>query len=225
MATAILEGRKTSTRRIIKRTPSNDEPCGYGFWKEYEERDERWYVKDYTHSCCWYTLEEYIKKWSRYHVGDILYVRETWQMQSMSNFDKRAKFLYKAEPNEKLKEVILAPEKYDDLLKYSYKHGWQPSLFMPKEAARIFLKVTDVKIERLQSMSARECLKEGVNLSCYKENYICSAHPCDFKNTVACKDKFKDLWDSTVNKKDIDMYGWDADPWVWVIQFEKTDKI
>lgn len=203
MVQAILEGRKIVTRRVIKRTPSNDEPSGYGFWKEFNERDNKWYVKDYTHSCTWWPLKEYIERFSKCHIGDILYVRETWAIQSMKNYGKRVKFLYKAEPNKELREVALSESRYDDMLKYSFKNGWQPSLFMPKEAARIFLEVTDVRIERIQGITYEETLEEGL-----KTGYD--------GWTLG----FKDLWDSTLKKEQLELYSWDSNPWVWVIEFK-----
>ncbi|MDR3598419.1 MAG: hypothetical protein P4L60_27155, partial [Clostridium sp.] len=150
-------------------------------------------------------------------VGDILYVRETWIMQSMSNFDKKAKFLFKAKPNEKLKEVILSSDRYEELIKYAYRNGWQPSLFMPKEAARIFLKVTDVRVERLKNMTTKDVLKEGVYNEIF-ENYFGEM------KTKLMFEFWENLWNSTLNKNQIEMYGWDADPWVWVIEFERIKK-
>lgn len=204
MVQAILEGRKIVTRRVIKRTPSNDEPSGYGFWKEFNERDNKWYVKDYTHSCTWWPLKEYIERFSKCHIGDILYVRETWAIQSMKNYGKRVKFLYKAEPNKELREVALSESRYDDMLKYSFKNGWQPSLFMPKEAARIFLEVIDVRVERLRDIKMHDAEKEGII-------QMGKSYPLTI---------FKKIWNSTVNKKDINKYGWDVNPWVWVIEFK-----
>ena len=217
MVKAILEGRKTTTRRIIKRTPSNDEPCGYGFWKDYNEDDKRWYIKDYTHACVWWTLEEYIRKFSKYQIGDILYVRETWMMQSMSNFDKKAKFLFKAEPNERLKEVILSSNRYEDLIKYAYKNGWQPSLFMPKEAARICLKVTDTRIERLQEITEEQAKSEGTYMPCYKVD--------TGELTSDSVTLFKSIWENTLKQEQFKMYSWDANPYVWVIEFEVVQNV
>lgn len=214
MVEAILDSKKTTKRKIIKRKPSNDESCGYGFWKEYNKCDDTWYIKDYNHSCVWWPLKEYIEKFSTYHIGDIVYVKETWMMQSMSNYDKKAKIMFRAKPNEKLKELILSNNRYEDLLKYSCKNGWQPSIFMPKEATRILLKIVDVRIERLQDMELDDLLKEGMELK--------------FPNVMDrfTKDiiigQFIELWDNAINKKDFNKYRFRSNPWVWVIDFEEV---
>lgn len=201
MVQAILEGRKTSTRRPVKRTPSNDDPCGYGFWKEYNERDSRWYIKDYTHSCCWFTLEEYMSKWSKYHVGDILYVRETWCQSTEIEPDYgKQEYHYKATPDDFIKQ---SPQGFVK---------WKPSIHMPKEAARIFLKVTDIRIERIMATTAGDCKKEGIKLD-YDITDIWSAD--------SYIDEFKKLWDSIYSKQGD---GWNENPWVWVIEFEKVMK-
>lgn len=203
MVKAILEGRKTCTRRIIKRTPSNDEPCGYGFWKQFNERDNTWYVKDYTYSCTWWSLREYIKKFSKYHVGDILYVKETWRIQSMSNYDKRIKFMYRASNKKDLETRFFTNDRYEKLLKYENKSGWQPSIFMPKEAARIFLEVKEVRIERLQGLDYQGASSEGI------------------VGYDGWTSKFKELWDNTLKKEQLDLYSWNRNPWVWVIDFKR----
>ena len=82
---------------------------------------------------------------------------------------------------------------------------------MPKEAARIWLRVTDVRVERLQDISGAELIKEGIDL--YQSNYIKAAF-----------DEFKMLWDADIKKSDLDRYGWSANPWVWVIEFERCEK-
>jgi hypothetical protein len=88
---------------------------------------------------------------------------------------------------------------------------WHPSIHMPKEAARIWLKVTDVRVERLQDMWASDVSKEGIRFN---------------KPTAADEmlKAFAKLWDSTIKKSDLDRYGWDANPWVWVIEFERFEK-
>lgn len=88
---------------------------------------------------------------------------------------------------------------------------WHPSIHMPKEAARIWLKVTNVRVERLQDISGEDLIKEGIDF--FQSNYVRVAF-----------NEFKNIWNSTIKKSDIDRYGWDASPWVWVIEFERCEK-
>lgn len=211
MVKAILEGKKTTTRRIIKRTPSNDEPSGYGFWKSYEERDGRWYIKDYTHSPCWWTLEEYINRFSRYHAGDILYVRETWCDRWLPDgfLQGKDRYGYKA----------------DGIPSYGYwgndnqckDNVWIPSIHMPKKVARIFLKVTDVRIERLQDITEEQAKLEGAYLPCYKVD--------TGELTSDSVTLFSVIWDGTLKKKQLEMYRWNVNPWVWVLDFEVVQNV
>lgn len=93
---------------------------------------------------------------------------------------------------------------------------WHPSIHMPKEAARIFLKVTDVRVERLQMMNGKDVLKEGVDNG--------SSNPTmGYRFDVMQRMAFKDLWNSTIKTADLDKYGGDANPWVWVIEFERVE--
>ena len=79
---------------------------------------------------------------------------------------------------------------------------WRSSIYMPREAARIFLWVTDVRVERLQEIDDDGIVSEG----------------------LAIGDPFDELWDSTIKKADRALYGWEADPWVWVIEFERISR-
>lgn len=85
--------------------------------------------------------------------------------------------------------------------------SWAPSIHMPKQAARIWLNVLDVRVERLQDIGVIDCQREGIDIS---QNEI-------FK-------RFSTLWDSTVKKEEIYRYGWRANPWVWVIEFERCER-
>lgn len=134
--------------------------------------------------------------------GDILYVRETWK--------KAPNGYYYYEDWQK--NVIA------DITK------WKPSIHMPKEAARIWLKVTDVRAERLQDIDEDGAVKEGIPWSecrnC-KAPFGCDACAGEGYDEI---DAFAELWDSTIKKIDLDFYGWNANPWVWVIEFERCEK-
>lgn len=123
--------------------------------------------------------------------GDILYVRETW---------KKAPNGYYYYEDWQRNDIA-------DITK------WKPSIHMPKEAARIWLKVTDVRVERLQEITSEQICREGVEV--------------EYPHVLNGEEKryaFSRLWDSTIKKSDLDRYGWNASPWVWVIEFERCEK-
>lgn len=187
MVKAILEGRKTVTRRVIKPRYRDGDA---GFWVQKKvATGEITGIEIYDEEEC--GTERYVKP--PYQVGDILYVRETW------GFDNH-NWLYKADFSD------------EDLIKLKRLLIWHPSIHMPKKAARIFLRVTDVRVERLQEMKTVDFQKEGMQANSIP----------DWWNII--KQKFRKLWDSTVPKKDLDENGWDANPWVWVIEFERIEK-
>lgn len=130
-----------------------------------------------------------------YQPGDILYVRETWK-QAAAHI-----FWYKADDK---------PWMSKDLL-------WKPSIHMPKEAARIWLKVTDVRVERLQDITGLSVQKEGIEVDPNE-----CASKFDFISELFLL--FQRLWDSTIKKSNLNHYGWDANPYVWVIEFERCEK-
>lgn len=136
-----------------------------------------------------------------YDPGDILYVRETWNWDPDNEVAKT--YYYKADGD-------LRPEGYKGM-------GWLPSIHMPKEAARIWLKVTDVRVERLQDITAEQILKEGIGLT---QDMIESVK----EMKEHCDIPFAATWNHTLKKSDLDRYGWAANPWVWVIEFERCEK-
>ena len=163
-------------------------------------------------SCRGVYADEYGEKFFRlpYQRGDILYVRETWcRYGKLDDFDHvidgTEKYYYLADgANPTPYNCFLVQRNgYDE---YKDTPVWHPSIHMPKEAARIWLKVTDVRVERLQDMTDDDAEAEG----CF-----------DYTSTAL---GFPDVWDSTIKKSDLDRYGWDANPWVWVIEFERCDK-
>lgn len=140
-----------------------------------------------------------------YQPGDILYVRETWCDDRQFTHDSTpGRYFYKASESENFK--------------------WKPSIHMPKEAARIWLKVTDVRVERLHEITNDECIKEGIYPSnCRNCNVALDCDICPDEGYEEV-DKFVEVWNSTIKKSDLDKYGWDANPWVWVIEFERCEK-
>ena len=184
MVRAILDGRKTCTRRICKDANECTVPD-----MEFYNADKRTYA---VHN---FADKEQMEQLSTAErtcpicTGDILYVRETWK--------EAPKGYYYYEDWQK-----------DDIADVT---KWKPSIHMPKEAARIWLKVTNVRVERLQEITEVQAQAEGCNSGLL---------------TGACtaRGQFEDLWNSTIKKSDIDRYGWDANPWVWVIEFERCEK-
>lgn len=130
--------------------------------------------------------------------GDILYVRETWK--------KAPNGYYYYEDWQK-----------DDI---AYVTKWKPSIHMPKEAARIWLKVTDVKIERLQDVTEDGAKAEG---AIDNRGFIHSPEN-EYDRIHTAREHFIRIWNSTIKKSNLNRYGWDASPWVWVIEFERCEK-
>lgn len=218
MVRAILEGRKTVTRRAAKPQPKgghtvldyDDEAhtadilCGNG--------GEGGVFRDWAETVkapCW--------------TGDILWVRETWA-KSMAGT-----FMYQAD-----NKAIMVER-------------WRPSIHMPREAARIFLKVTDVRVERLQEIDGLGSFDEGAVAPMPKgclppqkpdgydgwsegkrNDWLRSMARATYISKLEFQNRlikaFRNTWDSTIKLKDLPTYGWVADPWVWVIEFERCEK-
>ena len=139
----------------------------------------------------------YIEKTPPYRPGDILYVREAFCLFDADHVNNGVKYAYKADAT---------PESERARKDFGYK--WRPSIHMPREAARIFLRVTDVQVERLRSISDTQCMAEGV--------------ACPWN--VDLPDAFAELWDSTIKPADRTLYGWAANPWGWIISFERISR-
>jgi hypothetical protein len=225
MVQAILDGRKIVTRRVIK----TQYPIFDGLITDTTGSKHTIGKVRFSDGKC-EGNNDYIKL--PYQKRDILYVRETWLMQSMRNFDKTAKILFKAIPNEILSIFKFSDERYEKFIKFFHKNGWKSPYFMPKEAARIFLKVTDVRVERLQDITEEQAIKEGIKPHEFQEGMlnedgthkisglkIYDYHDNSGTTNSAIK-AFFHLWNSTIEKQDLDKYGWNANPFVWVYEFE-----
>lgn len=183
MVRALLSGRKTVTRRVVKPQPR----IVYHDGKLYEE-DGTYFV----------LVEDrrggLIQIVPPYRPGDILYVRETWAVNNITQHDPE--YVYKADY---------------DCTKKPYEHWkWRPYIHMPKEAARVFLRVTNVRVERLQDMTIEDAAKDfGL-----EESLIKAVGFAAFASI---------MWDITIKRKDRALYGWAANPWVWAIEFDRTN--
>lgn len=208
MVRAILDGRKTCTRRVIKPQWEECPTCKYVHNEYiYDKMAENVYC-----ARCGYPLEP--ERRSPYQLDDILYIRETWDCYpEYEDENAPSIYYYKADGD-------LRPEEYRNI-------GWLSPIHMPKEAARIWLKVTNVRVERLQSITVEGAIREGAEgEKCHHTN--AGAFGCtDCMNTGWIEPpqvEFMQIWDSTIKKSDLDRYGWDASPWVWVIEFERCEK-
>ena len=202
MVRAILEDRKTMTRRAVKLKYSNTHlekftsKCGTRLIEKQNEEPGVTTIKNPDRTTT-HTLLAYIEKTPPYRPGDILYVREAFCLFDADHVNNGVKYAYKADAT---------PESERARKDFGYK--WRPSIHMPREAARIFLRVTDVQVERLRSISDTQCMAEGV--------------ACPWN--VDLPDAFAELWDSTIKPADRTLYGWAANPWVWIISFERISR-
>jgi len=234
---AILNGTKTQTRRTQGLEKFNTNPD----WYRYDGPllDDHFNTPTYTHyfealGIQGDPLEQYIGVESKVKPGDILWVRETFAHTEQLNLhqtDYGFQYVYKA----------------DNQPWIDYEGWkWKPSIFMPKEACRLFLKVTDVKVERLQDISESDAIAEGIE---------------SFYNKLFKQTRYRDYYDGKRRHRDFDMYpetaksvgfshyggnpwpdwkdpissfcslwqsingkqSWEANPWVWVYKFEQCE--
>lgn len=188
MVRAILDGRKTCTRRICKDANECTVPD-----MEFYNADKRTYA---VHNFADREHTEMLSTGERtcpICPGDILYVRETWKKAP------NGYYYYEDWQRNDIADVT----------------KWKPSIYMPKEAARIWLKVTDVRVERLQDITIEGIRKEGLEPRFNVKD--------KFSDGIA-RGRFLELWNNTIKKSDLDHYGWDANPYVFVIEFERCEK-
>jgi hypothetical protein len=202
MVRAILDGRKTQTRRVVNRY--------------------RWHYKDGSTSLLRTIYHgSPISDWEMAamlpscpygQVGDRLWVRETWNVYS-GGYDDYAGgwevgYPYGTIPKEK---------PFDATMFYAAdgEDGpWRPAIHMPRWASRITLEITDIRVERLQDISEEDAIREGVKGCCFDSmtGAACYDYP-----TVTARERFQKLWDGINGKRG---HSWESNPWVWVISFE-----
>jgi hypothetical protein len=201
MVKALLEGRKSQTRRVVKGVGKDwifdhlmTHPAEIAYDKNGDEYPKELKGLYATFRCDGDPEFPMIK--SPYQIGDILWVRETWALFPSIPMQ----YVYKV--NEKDKNHCL--------------WKWKPSRFMPREAARIFLRVTDMRLERVQDISPKDIISEGVDVAC---DPLCVGG-CKLQLCFVFR-AWKELWDSLNAKRR--GCSWDENPLVWVIEFVRVD--
>lgn len=208
MVKAIMDGRKTQTRRLIKNLP---------LYEPYFE------IVDGKPMMCdpdgeWHILEHF----SHIRKDDILYVRETWcegRIEYGEESDGRdVPYISQCTGDNTIipKEWALRNDiGIDDVI-------WRPSIHMPKEAARIFLRVKSVHAERLQDITEEGAEQEGCSAGYW--NVTCGPWGNDdCPDEWTAIEDFQRVWNNTIQTKDLSRFGWEANPWVLVIEFEKCE--
>ena len=194
MVEAILAGRKTQTRRIIKENIIDK-------WFDYEDWSSSVGKADGVINS-FLKMNDFLIPYAKYQVGDILWVRETFKP---SNFTLNG-FTYRVNAHFEMP-----------------KKGWKPSIFMPKEAARIWLRVTKMKIENLNDISETDAICEGIiNLKPEHKGFCLLGDFYDYERRCfglkTPVESYQSLW-SKINGA----ANWDENPLVWVIEFERLE--
>lgn len=209
MVQAILAGRKTQTRRALKISqPFLDYEPDHKFYLRFIPNDEMGPLAFYSNKPQGFISAHCPGEVAKYDIGNILWVRETFCESVTPDIpgESKWKWCYRADSN--LPVVV----------------KWKPSLFMPKEAARIFLKITNVRCERLQDISEEDAIAEGIERYGPFGEFKGDPHPSGgmmrFRAYSKAARAFQDLWDSINAKK----HPWKSNPWVWVYDFERIEK-
>ncbi|TQI72249.1 hypothetical protein JM79_3206 [Gramella sp. Hel_I_59] len=212
MAEALAAGRKTQTRRTKGLEEINKDPDNWQF-KNQAGSEFYFYQRNLKRNIIYLS--------PKYTEGDIIWVRETWK----KSLDIHHMFLYRADSK-------------NNPNIYGY-HKWKPSIYMPKEACRKFLEVTDVRVERLQDISEEDAIAEGVLSAECESNSSCISSLCKLgcvgKGTYhiypigdhfedfpaeSPEESFQSLWQSINSKKQ----PWESNPWVWVYEFKEVER-
>lgn len=221
MVQAILEGRKTMTRRVIKNAIGWDP-----IWKVSKETDTSYCMRAGTQYSVPYFKCPYGQP------GDLLWVRETfyayghWEHNGTTKTLKQKwRFLDRTYWNKNMPD---GGYYYEDKSPSNFHKGYstvdgyyiRPSMFMPKEAARIWLRVTDIRVERFQDISEEDAIDEGIEI--FKDEFgfrIPIKEQFGFYRTNITSDAFRALW-ININGPE----SWDLNPFVWVVSFEVVSK-
>lgn len=229
MVRALQEGRKTVTRRLVKPRYSDSvferfkgQLCEASPLREPERLEDgrtRRFVRRYVP--CKPPCKE----------GDVLWVRETWQFIPCIDCGLDINGICTDIPVIYEDKDSVGTGCFDYRADYpaAERICWRPSIHMPKEAARLFLRVTAVRVERLQDITEEQAVMEGIFLDSpdFIPTYHYDESECNMPGrgwNTARECFLWGVWNSTVKPADLPLYGWEANPWVWVIAFEQTER-
>jgi len=198
MVRAILENRKTQTRRLFP-FQAKVSPHKNGYQIEYfDERDNQYYTKH----------KEDICKYGK--IGDRLWIKETYCIDDCKEDPKAPEYLYKADYEDNVDKNLIGVDK------------WKPSIYMPRKASRITLEIINIRVERLNDISEQDAIAEGIEYfdieesgKFYKNYNVEYKNWMEFENPI---DSYKTLWES-INGQG----SWEQNPWVWVIEFKRVE--
>ncbi|MGG4624019.1 hypothetical protein ACLPHD_06555 [Serratia odorifera] len=234
MVRAILDGRKTQTRRVMKVQPKPSETRPGDFWFSSKKLESMVHVSDFMPGSspiadCHLFFQEHCCPFGQ--VGDRLWVRETWGVVS-HDLDENGRIIdwIPDRPAKAIHEMPFGNGYYSGHAIYAADgefvwgdddgHGerscWKPSIHMPRTACRILMEITAVRVERLNDISQEEAQAEGMGLTGWVPSYS-NPDNAGFDETFTPYDNFAMLWES--------IYGvdsWNANPWVWVIEFRRV---
>lgn len=196
MVRAILDGSKTQTRLVVKPQPCRNS-VGQWLWEKRPGLQIPFHPEldeQYYPRTKLQNCCPYGRAKYREWAGDLLWVRETWADHDKAGVKTNA---------ERYRADLLPGGEVDDRFK------WRPSIFMPRLASRILLEITNVRVELVQDISHADALAESMREDAEPNNYGAGGR---------ARDAFAKLWDSINAKRG---FGWESDPWVWVIEFKK----
>ena len=206
MVQAIIDGRKTMTRRVVRKKYSNTDlrikTDKYGM------RLVEW--QNDAPPCTLVAVRDVMPPYKR---GDILWVRETFKIDYLSDARYQGRIRYRASGYE---DFSYREERHEMMLRLHRKPGWVPNENMPKEAARIFLRVTGARAERLWSINEDDAAAEGCAVG--------DQYGANSTKSQTAKQSFMWLWQRLNDFRNGGVYAWAANPWVWVYTFELVDK-
>ncbi len=204
MVRAILEGRKTQTRRVMKHQPPPATRDVFTFHHPHP-RTHFWAFDGGS-------LLDWAQPCPYGEFGDRLYVRETWQHSNhpFGPYERDCLVFYRAD----YLDDPLGP----DLERASdgIRREWRPSIHMPRAASRITLEITGVRVERLQNLSEADAIAEGIDKTA--AGFWSTYGQSDADGTYSPRLSYQCLWDGLNAARGC---GWDANPWVWVVEFKR----